>query len=468
MKWLMMLLFAGMALGIAGFLAMKMLHSRLARILVVVSAALLGIFLLSDIVGFLLGYRSIYQDILDTGVFRNRYQMKLVSGAITLVLYTCISFAIRNIIKFRFRRGMMLVSLSVLIFWSSMAFLTRNQIFEAGSKEIKSVQNYIHLAPTTDFPKGEIKLLDKEQWTDPETGIQSQTVTPTVAQEYKQQEEERERQPKTGETPWYKNPLWLISITVSLFLLLILVKESSGSGWKFFKPILGFALAVGLALWVGFSVYRHLFPTTSSSILSRTPAGTNMSHGVPIEIALPIIADCESGGGVPGAAHHFGPDGKPLRNKEGSSAIGKYQILASDHEEKAKKMGFDIQTEEGNESYAKYLYTNEGGTKHWEADPRSVTCWEPKLRAYTWGGEAVSFVILAPVNRYGENYNTPKWGHTSIDGLGNKKYRVLWNNEIEEDFPRAEGIPLKNPKTVSCFRLKSRESETTPIIVKFF
>ena len=193
-----------------------------------------------------------------------------------------------------------------------------------------------------------------------------------------------------------------------------------------------------------------------------------MSHGVPIEIALPIIADCESGGGVPGAAHHFGPDGKPLRNKEGSSAIGKYQILASDHEEKAKKMGFDIQTEEGNESYAKYLYTNEGGTKHWEADPRSVTCWEPKLRAYTWGGEAVSFVILAPVNRYGENYNTPKWGHTSIDGLGNKKYRVLWNNEIEEDFPRAEGIPLKNPKTVSCFRLKSRESETTPIIVKFF
>ena len=99
MKWLMMLLFAGMALGIAGFLAMKMLHSRLARILVVVSAALLGIFLLSDIVGFLLGYRSIYQDILDTGVFRNRYQMKLVSGAITLVLYTCISFAIRNIIK---------------------------------------------------------------------------------------------------------------------------------------------------------------------------------------------------------------------------------------------------------------------------------------------------------------------------------------------------------------------------------
>ena len=169
--------------------------------------------------------------------------MKLVSGAITLVLYTCISFAIRNIIKFRFRRGMMLVSLSVLIFWSSMAFLTRNQIFEAGSKEIKSVQNYIHLAPYDRFSKGEIKLLDKEQWTDPETGIQSQTVTPAVAQEYKQQEEERERQPKTGETPWYKNPLWLISITVSLFLLLILVKESSGSGWKFFKPILGFAFS---------------------------------------------------------------------------------------------------------------------------------------------------------------------------------------------------------------------------------
>ena len=178
-----------------------------------------------------------------------------------------------------------------------------------------------------------------------------------------------------------------------------------------------------------------------------------------MEVALRVIADCESGGGVPGGAH--------LKNKEGSSAIGKYQILASDHEERAKKMGFDIRTEEGNEAYARVLY-QESGTKHWEVDPRSKTCWEPKLRAYTWGGEAVSLVVLAPVGKPSEpipNAHSPK--QTEIESFG-KKYLVIWNGEIKEELPRPKGAEIKRPEIVRYFQLQAVGSEPVPITLKVY
>jgi len=100
---------------------------------------------------------------------------------------------------------------------------------------------------------------------------------------------------------------------------------------------------------------------------------------IPAEVALPIIAGCESGDGSPGSGRQFEADGvTPLRNREGSSAIGKYQILTSLHQERAKSLGFDIRTENGNEAYARYLYA-ESGTLHWEADSRSRACWEPLM-----------------------------------------------------------------------------------------
>ena len=154
----------------------------------------------------------------------------------------------------------------------------------------------------------------------------------------------------------------------------------------------------------------------------------------------------------------FGPDGKPLRNKEGSSAIGKYQILASDHEEKAKKWDLTSKPRRAtkvtpNTSTQTRVAPNTGkqirdlslvGNRSFE-----LTLGEVKLYLLSFWLPSIDM----------ERITTHPNGDTlPLTGLGNKKYRVLWNNEIEEDFPRAEGIPPKNPKTVSCFRLKSRES----------
>lgn len=100
--------------------------------------------------------------------------------------------------------------------------------------------------------------------------------------------------------------------------------------------------------------------------------------GLPADVALPIIAQCESGG------RQFDDRGYLIKNPT-SSAIGKYQIMASLHEARARSLGYDIRTLEGNEGYARFLYA-ESGTQHWEADPRSRACWEPKLLALGHGG----------------------------------------------------------------------------------
>ena len=121
------------------------------------------------------------------------------------------------------------------------------------------------------------------------------------------------------------------------------------------------------------------FALRSNEEWGRPPTRSASLSQLPAEVALPIIAGCESGDGTPGSGRQFEADGvTPLRNREGSSAIGKYQIMASLHEERAKGLGYDIRTKEGNEAYARYLYA-ESDTLHWEADPRSKACWEPLL-----------------------------------------------------------------------------------------
>lgn len=237
--------------------------------------------------------------------------------------------------------------------------------------------------------------------------------------------------------------------------------------------ILGICIVNFMTGGKGWSLWASNEP---SDLVSRTGV-ENKSHSAPMEIALAVIADCESGDGTPGSGKQFYPDGRLVWNLEGSTAVGKYQILASMHEERAKKMGFDIRTEEGNQGYARVLYS-ESKTKHWEADPRSAKCWEPRLRAYTWGGgEAVSIVVVAPTDKWSgpdpipTPYAPRRW---EIEGFG-KKYTVLWilnGRTEEEDFPQEKRVE-KDPggddkKIIYGFKVKSRETSPLGLVVKFF
>jgi hypothetical protein len=82
---------------------------------------------------------------------------------------------------------------------------------------------------------------------------------------------------------------------------------------------------------------------------------------IPVMIS---IAKCES------TFRQYNNDGTPLR---GSNVyIGIFQIDEKIHAAKAKGMGMDIYTMEGNMAYAKYLYTG-AGTRPWKGCVPSVT-----------------------------------------------------------------------------------------------
>ncbi len=77
------------------------------------------------------------------------------------------------------------------------------------------------------------------------------------------------------------------------------------------------------------------------------------------------IARCES------TFRQFHKDGTVVRGRVDSDDVGVMQINTRYHGDKAKEMNLDLNTIEGNTTYAKYLY-NKFGLKPWSA---SEKCW---------------------------------------------------------------------------------------------
>jgi hypothetical protein len=104
------------------------------------------------------------------------------------------------------------------------------------------------------------------------------------------------------------------------------------------------------------------FFTVKQFVIAPTLAYT---EPVPVDplIAYPElkrIAVCESGG------RQFNDDGTVLAGVVNPLDRGRFQINAFYHRDTANSLGFDIETEEGNIAYAKWLYNKEGA-KPWLA-----------------------------------------------------------------------------------------------------
>ncbi len=83
------------------------------------------------------------------------------------------------------------------------------------------------------------------------------------------------------------------------------------------------------------------------------------------EPLLVHIAFCES------SFRQDGKNGEVLRGRAVSEDVGVMQINERYHGERAKKLGYDIHTLEGNMGYAKWLYEKEGA-RPWMS---SSKCW---------------------------------------------------------------------------------------------
>lgn len=87
------------------------------------------------------------------------------------------------------------------------------------------------------------------------------------------------------------------------------------------------------------------------------------------EPLLVDIARCES------TFRQYDKAGNILRGKVNSADVGVMQINETYHLDKAKAMGLDIRTTQGNVAYAKYLYDTQGAAP-WSA---SQKCWSKPI-----------------------------------------------------------------------------------------
>ncbi len=87
---------------------------------------------------------------------------------------------------------------------------------------------------------------------------------------------------------------------------------------------------------------------------------------------LAEVARCESG------FVHFTDSGKVLRGIKDNNDVGVMQINERYHLDRAKKLGYDIYSIEGNMAYAKFIYEKEGAAP-WSA---SSKCWGKNLKNY--------------------------------------------------------------------------------------
>lgn len=112
----------------------------------------------------------------------------------------------------------------------------------------------------------------------------------------------------------------------------------------------------------------NIICTTDCPLIEVEQAVRLYYHDVP---ELIEVARCES------TFNHWDEYGNVLMNKQGSSATGVMQLMASYHAPEAKKLGLDIRDFYGNLAYAKHLYQRKG-LQPWTA---SKKCWGSAIMA---------------------------------------------------------------------------------------
>lgn len=149
------------------------------------------------------------------------------------------------------------------------------------------------------------------------------------------------------------------------------------TGWQVFKYrcIQARRAVVRLVMFLG------IFTSTAAIIGSIAFSHSTITYAekdVPVEVVheapvLDRIADCESGNGTPGSAHHYKNGQVIMRaNTNGTIDIGKYQVNLTYWGKQASALGFDLTKEADNKAMAEWIYANKG-TGDWSS---SAHCWQ--------------------------------------------------------------------------------------------
>jgi len=127
----------------------------------------------------------------------------------------------------------------------------------------------------------------------------------------------------------------------------------------------GFIVLLVFVTLVGIGVSYFATSTLTVEAYTVTATTTQMIKDTSTPPVMQRIAQCES------SSMQFKNGTVVLNgNSNGTVDIGEWQINSS-HTQEAKKLGYDIFTQEGNYNYAMYIYKTQG-TGPWSS---SAKCW---------------------------------------------------------------------------------------------
>jgi hypothetical protein len=245
-------------------------------------------------------------------------------------------------------------------------------------------------------------------------------------------------------------------------------QQAKSGGW-FKKLPVKWLVATPVVICLGFAGYYFWTRDNKQSLQRPVVAQTTRA---PLEVARRVVCECESG------CRQFEEDGKtPLKNKgipskgiRPSDAFGKYQFREM-HRKPALDLGFDLNTEEGQDRYFAYLYGKEdfGPWDHDDQFGGGRACWGPKLMALGYSPDTK----VPPSSRKEEVASKDgEWSPVVHNDLRFEKVRWHPNQKegceirVDEDdqkvFGCGEMLEGTVPKTFS-FRHKQNEPMTVEV-----
>jgi len=231
---------------------------------------------------------------------------------------------------------------------------------------------------------------------------------------------------------------------------------------------------IGLLILMGFAttLYREhidVWWTKKTQKNTQTKSlASSLTYRVPVEVAKKVICECESGcrqfevdkdgkfiTDTNGNKIPYKNRGIPQKNIPPSSAFGKYQFLEV-HREPAKKLDWDLNTEEGQEQYFEYLYGKEGFGP-WDFDEEyggGRACWGPKLAALGYGAQEspeLLGVVDVPSSEWSDvvvNTYLSKIGWGRLDTSKGGVCEVMMDGDSQKVFDIKGNHPEITPRSV--------------------
>lgn len=134
----------------------------------------------------------------------------------------------------------------------------------------------------------------------------------------------------------------------------------------------GYVVAPALIIALGSTTINYAFDGKVYAVETVfVPKTVEVEKPRALPKILQVIADCESGNGRPGSGRQFHDDGRLVQGVITPADWGKFQINTKVWGDKAKELGYDLTTEEGNTAMALFIFETRG-TRDWSA---SAKCW---------------------------------------------------------------------------------------------